>query len=264
MVDRRSRVSRRQGSVSPWKSNPWGDIRDLRERVSIVFELRMTEGHRGQERVEWVAPFRFGGRASGGGHGDGWNCKRRDLISVAGLLPHATSPISLLVGRARPEWKKWRRERNVSLAQMGACCVIHRIVRNGSRHRLLFRPGAEDGRYPGHCSGWTRGRNRRCNLHRERRCIAAAHRLGHGATCRISVFPAMVEVVDRAVRIDWVLLAASSVAAGPDAKSGGAMLDGTALPAVYSRYYRWWLYLGWPAFTGVLFVFYLMVVKPAI
>ena len=43
-----------------------------------------------------------------------------------------------------------------------------------------------------------------------------------------------------------------------------AMLDGTALPAVYSRYYRWWFYLGWPAFTGVLFVFYLMVVKPAI
>jgi uncharacterized membrane protein len=43
-----------------------------------------------------------------------------------------------------------------------------------------------------------------------------------------------------------------------------AMLDGTALPAVYSRYYRWWFYLGWPALTGVLFVFYLMVVKPAI
>lgn len=30
------------------------------------------------------------------------------------------------------------------------------------------------------------------------------------------------------------------------------------------RYYRWWFYLGWPAFTGVLFVFYLMVVKLAI
>ena len=32
----------------------------------------------------------------------------------------------------------------------------------------------------------------------------------------------------------------------------------------YSRYYRLWFYLGWPAFTGVLVVFYLMVVKPAI
>ena len=43
-----------------------------------------------------------------------------------------------------------------------------------------------------------------------------------------------------------------------------AMLEGTALPTVYSRYYRLWFYLGWPAFTGVLIVFYLMVVKPAI
>jgi len=43
-----------------------------------------------------------------------------------------------------------------------------------------------------------------------------------------------------------------------------AMHDGNALPAVYFRYYRWWFYLGWPAFTGVLVVFYLMVVKPAI
>ncbi len=36
-----------------------------------------------------------------------------------------------------------------------------------------------------------------------------------------------------------------------------------ALPAEYFRYYRWWFYLGWPAFAGVLAVFYLMVVKPA-
>lgn len=43
-----------------------------------------------------------------------------------------------------------------------------------------------------------------------------------------------------------------------------ATLEGTALPAVYFRYYRWWFYLGWPAFTGVLIIFYLMVVKPAI
>lgn len=43
-----------------------------------------------------------------------------------------------------------------------------------------------------------------------------------------------------------------------------AMQDGTALPTVYFRCYRWWFYLGWPAFTGVLVVFYLMVVKPAV
>jgi len=43
-----------------------------------------------------------------------------------------------------------------------------------------------------------------------------------------------------------------------------AAQDGIALPNEYFRYYRWWFYLGWPAFAGVLAVFYLMVVKPAI
>jgi uncharacterized membrane protein len=43
-----------------------------------------------------------------------------------------------------------------------------------------------------------------------------------------------------------------------------AIRDGTTLSTAYLRYYRWWFYLGWPAFTGVLFVFYLMVVKPSI
>jgi uncharacterized membrane protein len=46
--------------------------------------------------------------------------------------------------------------------------------------------------------------------------------------------------------------------------AAGAVRDGTALPTEYYSYYRWWFYLGWPAFIGVLFVFYLMVVKPAI
>jgi uncharacterized membrane protein len=46
--------------------------------------------------------------------------------------------------------------------------------------------------------------------------------------------------------------------------TASAMLAGTTLPAQYSRYYRWWFFLGWPAFTGVLVVFYLMIVKPAI
>ena len=43
-----------------------------------------------------------------------------------------------------------------------------------------------------------------------------------------------------------------------------AAQDGMALPTEYFRYYRWWFYLGWPAFAGVLAVFYLMVVKPVI
>jgi len=34
------------------------------------------------------------------------------------------------------------------------------------------------------------------------------------------------------------------------------------LPAAYRIYYRCWFALGWPAFIGVLVVFYLMVAKP--
>lgn len=42
-----------------------------------------------------------------------------------------------------------------------------------------------------------------------------------------------------------------------------AAAQGAALPARYFRYYRWWFGLGWPAFGGVLVVFYLMIAKPA-
>lgn len=42
-----------------------------------------------------------------------------------------------------------------------------------------------------------------------------------------------------------------------------AAARGTALPPAYFLYYRWWFGLGWPAFGGVLVVFYLMVAKPA-
>ncbi len=34
------------------------------------------------------------------------------------------------------------------------------------------------------------------------------------------------------------------------------------LPEQFHRYYRRWLQLGWPAFLGVMAVFYLMVAKP--
>jgi hypothetical protein len=65
-------------------------------------------------------------------------------------------------------------------------------------------------------------RHRRCNLHSERSRVAAGYRSGDGATRRIPAFPAVVAMVDRAVRVDWVLLAAGGVAAGPDAESSGA------------------------------------------
>jgi uncharacterized membrane protein len=41
-----------------------------------------------------------------------------------------------------------------------------------------------------------------------------------------------------------------------------AAANGSPLPAVYQRCYRWWFALGWPAFIGVLVIFYLMVAKP--
>lgn len=44
----------------------------------------------------------------------------------------------------------------------------------------------------------------------------------------------------------------------------GASLKGTELPEIYHRYSRWWFGLGWPAFIGVLAIFYLMVAKPEI
>ncbi|MGD9598473.1 MAG: DUF2269 family protein [Steroidobacteraceae bacterium] len=40
--------------------------------------------------------------------------------------------------------------------------------------------------------------------------------------------------------------------------------QGVALPVLYFQYYRWWFALGWPAFLGVLVVFYLMVAKPVL
>jgi uncharacterized membrane protein len=37
---------------------------------------------------------------------------------------------------------------------------------------------------------------------------------------------------------------------------------GNPLPGIYGRYYRWWFALGWPAFLGVMIIFYLMIAKP--
>jgi uncharacterized membrane protein len=44
--------------------------------------------------------------------------------------------------------------------------------------------------------------------------------------------------------------------------AGAAAAAGTSLPERYLRYYRWWFGLGWPAFLGVLIIFYLMIAKP--
>jgi uncharacterized membrane protein len=41
-----------------------------------------------------------------------------------------------------------------------------------------------------------------------------------------------------------------------------AAQNGTPLPQSYFNYFRIWFLLGWPAFVGLLLVFYLMVAKP--
>jgi uncharacterized membrane protein len=41
-----------------------------------------------------------------------------------------------------------------------------------------------------------------------------------------------------------------------------AVAEGGALPEIYYRYFRYWFVLGWPAFAGVLAIFWLMVAKP--
>lgn len=38
--------------------------------------------------------------------------------------------------------------------------------------------------------------------------------------------------------------------------------DGTELPQRYHALARWWFALGWPAFIGVIIIFWLMVAKP--
>jgi uncharacterized membrane protein len=41
-----------------------------------------------------------------------------------------------------------------------------------------------------------------------------------------------------------------------------AAATGAPLPAAYERSFRWWFALGWPAFIGLVVVFFLMVMKP--
>ena len=41
-----------------------------------------------------------------------------------------------------------------------------------------------------------------------------------------------------------------------------AARDGSALPDAYFHTFRWWFWLGWPAFLSVIAIFWLMVAKP--
>ena len=43
-----------------------------------------------------------------------------------------------------------------------------------------------------------------------------------------------------------------------------AEYNGRRLPVLYEIYYRRWFLLGWPAFIGVLIIFYLVVAKPSL
>jgi uncharacterized membrane protein len=42
-----------------------------------------------------------------------------------------------------------------------------------------------------------------------------------------------------------------------------ALSSGGFLPPFYATYARWWFILGWPAFLGVIAIFYLMVFRPS-
>lgn len=42
-----------------------------------------------------------------------------------------------------------------------------------------------------------------------------------------------------------------------------AVAANAPLPVTYYRVMRWWFWLGWPAFFGVIVIFWLMVSKPA-
>jgi len=53
----------------------------------------------------------------------------------------------------------------------------------------------------------------------------------------------------------WLQLRMRDLAAAA-AEAGGL------LPAAYQKCYRWWFALGWPAFAGVLAIYWLMVFKP--
>lgn len=44
--------------------------------------------------------------------------------------------------------------------------------------------------------------------------------------------------------------------------AAAAAASSSPLPEEYARHYRRWFALGWPAFIGVLAIFYLMVAKP--
>ena len=45
--------------------------------------------------------------------------------------------------------------------------------------------------------------------------------------------------------------------------AAAASRDGTPLPERYHQLFRVWFWLGWPAFTGVIAIFMLMIWKPA-
>ncbi|HEX2752465.1 MAG TPA: DUF2269 family protein [Alphaproteobacteria bacterium] len=41
-----------------------------------------------------------------------------------------------------------------------------------------------------------------------------------------------------------------------------ALVAGNALPQRYHKLFRIWFWLGWPAFTSLIIIFFLMVMKP--
>jgi uncharacterized membrane protein len=53
----------------------------------------------------------------------------------------------------------------------------------------------------------------------------------------------------------WLQIWMRDLAVGAEATSSPPRVE-------YRKYHAWWFSLGWPAFFGVLVIFYLMVAKP--
>jgi Predicted integral membrane protein (DUF2269) len=139
--------------------------------------------------------------------------------------------------------------------QAGVIAAIHRLV------HVVLRPLAAGGCDLRHSAPCGLGR---LSLHfASDPHPAALGPLAH-RTCRVSAWREVVARHLYSLRIRRRLLASRGLAADPHARSpGAAVRDGTALPPRYHRYMQIWFILGWPAFSAVIAIFYLMVAKPS-
>lgn len=88
--------------------------------------------------------------------------------------------------------------------------------------------------------------------------VALAHLAGYPVSSRWLLLSIVLYVLVGAcwLPVVWLQVKMRELAVAAAATS-------SALPAEYQTLYRRWFALGWPAFSGVLAIFYLMVAKPS-